>query len=121
MDNKDRRRAAIEALYEDTCTVVVYTSASDIVTKQAVIIENTKYVNQPCRISDVVLQTTGNGEVAAVVQKKKLFCAPELDIPPGSKIVVMQNGRETAFKNSGKSSVRDTHQEIMLEIFKKWA
>ena len=61
MNDKDRRRTAIEALYEDTCTVVVYTSTKDSGTKSEVLIETTKYVNQPCRISDVVLQTTDNG------------------------------------------------------------
>ena len=61
------------------------------------------------------------GMSGKVITKVKLFIAPEINVMPGSKIVVTQKGRTTEYKNSGEPAIFDTHQEIMLVKFKGWA
>ena len=51
----------------------------------------------------------------------KLFISPEVEIKPGSKIVVTQNGVTTEFSNSGKPAIYTNHQEIMLKLFEDYA
>lgn len=116
-----RIRQALEKFYIGRFDVVVRTTETDPETKQERIIETSLLEDKPCRLSDVTLQVTGSGEAPDLIQKKKLFCAPELEIPAGSKIVVSQNGVTTAFKRSSEPTIHECHQEIMLDIFKNWA
>ena len=69
---------------------------------------------------EVYVNTETDNE-SKVVTKIKLFIAPEINIMPGSKIVVTQRGRTTEYKNSGEPAIYETHQEIMLVKFKGWA
>lgn len=115
-------RKAIEALYKDTCTVYEYTpepagSLSDCEETAHRIIENV-----PCRLSFETINAAGGDEVATVTQSVKLFCAPELEIPPGCKIVVTQKaGRVFEFSQSGLPAIHCGHQEIMLVPFRGYA
>lgn len=78
--------------------------------------------NQPCHLSAesnaAATQTTSAAQVSQVI---KLFVSPDLDIKPGSKIVVTQAGITTAYTHSGKAAVYDTHQEIILDLFERFA
>lgn len=122
MINYKRHRRAIEKLYEGSCTVMAYGEYLDPVTKITKVGEYTLFEDKPCRLSYGSLSTSTSTEGPAnVVQVTKLFIAPELEIPPGSKIIVTQNGRTTEFSNSGVPAVYPTHQEIMLELFKEYA
>jgi hypothetical protein len=47
--------------------------------------------------------------------------APEIHVKPGSKLTITQNGVTTEYKNSGEPALFDTHQEIILELFKGWS
>lgn len=113
-------RKAIESIYDSKC---------DIIELQPKVVKNiTKneevevFSNQACRVSfeDIYINTQTETE-AKKVQKIKLFIAPELNVKPGSKIIVTGRGRKTEYKNSGEPAVYDTHQEIMLELWKGWA
>ena len=57
----------------------------------------------------------------AVSQTIKLFTAPDIIINPGSKITVTQNGVTKDYTYSGVPAVYVTHQEIVLELFERWA
>lgn len=114
-------RKALEKLYIGRFDVIVRTTETDPETKQERIIETSLLTDEPCRLSDVNLQVTGTGEAPDLIQKKKLFCAPELEIPAGSKIIVTQNGVTTAFHRSSEPTVHECHQEIILDIFKNWS
>ena len=54
-------------------------------------------------------------------QTIKLYIYPDINIKNGSKIIVTQNGKKQEYKNSGEPARYETHQEIMLELFKGWA
>ena len=58
---------------------------------------------------------------AQVSQTVKLFIAPDIQIKAGSKITVTQAGVTAMYTHSGKATVYDTHQEILLDLFEKFA
>lgn len=115
-------RKAIESLYDSTCTVIEYWQEKDPVTKKMGNKEVTVFQDKACRLSYSSNKKSDQTEVAnAVTRVIKVFIAPELDIKAGSKIVIASRGKTTEYKNSGIPAVYDTHQEIVLELFKGWA
>lgn len=114
-------RKAIEKMYIGTCTITEHkkikkenksTGFQDVI-----ILEN-----QPCKLSFEKITNTNQTETAALlVQTTKLFIAPEIQIKPGSKLTITQNGVTTEFKNSGEPAMFGSHQEIILELFKGWS
>lgn len=112
---------ALASLWAGRCTVLVRQEVQNPVTKR---IEQTEAVlaeDVPCRLSYTTIPATDGGTVARVQQATKLFLAPELEVPPGSKIVVMQHGRTETYQRSGMAAVHTNHQEIPLEPFVRWA
>lgn len=78
--------------------------------------------DEPCRLSFKTINSTNQTDTAAsVVQSTKVFLAPEIQVKPGSKLTITQNGVTTEYKSSGKPAIYSTHQEIVLELFKGWA
>lgn len=114
-------RAAIESTYDAECNIIErQTVTENHITKnnQEVTVQEKK----ACRISfeDIYSNDETNTE-SKKSQKIKLFIAPEIKIKPGSKIIVTGRGRTTTYKNSGEPAIYDTHQEIMLDVWKGWA
>ena len=112
-------RAALETLYTDTCTIFGYENqTSGSKTKS---VEVAIYENQPCRISfSAVKKSDQSATVGYPEQEIKLFLSPDLDIAEGSRIIVVRNGKTTAYKHSGTAAIYATHQEIVLEIERKY-
>lgn len=117
-----RSRIAIEILYEHTCTVVEYRKIKDPITKVTKPQEVPVIENQPCKLSFSNVKHSEQTESAnSISQIVKLFIAPELVIKEGSKIIVNHNGRISEYKNSGVPAIYNSHQEIVLELFKGWS
>lgn len=115
-------RKAFESLYDSTCSIMEYRQKKDPVTKKTASKEVTVYLDKPCRLSYSSNKKADQTEVAnSVTQIIKVFIAPELDIKTGSKLVVTKRGKTVEYKNSGEPAIYDTHQEIVLELFKGWA
>lgn len=117
----EKARAAIESMYDGKATISEYKPVKDPVTKRTTSQEVEIIKDQMCRLifkSIPMANQTDTG--ASLSQVIKLLIAPELNIKPGSKIVVTQQGRMVAYKNSGMPAVYRTHQEITLELFKGW-
>lgn len=116
----DLARQAIESQYDSKCDVIEK-KAKEInnIIKS---VEEKVLIDKDCRVSfeDIYVNTETDTE-AKKAQKIKLFIAPELNIKSGSKIVVTRKGRTTEYKNSGEPAIYNTHQEIMLELWKGWA
>lgn len=116
-----KARKAFESLYTGQCTVTEYqefTRKNESTGHHEVIILE----GQPCRLSFSSERTTSPTETAAqLVQIIKVFLAPEIRIAAGSKLTITQNGVTTEYKNSGEPAIYETHQEIILELFKGWA
>lgn len=122
--NKARAKAksCLEDTYGGICTVIERQTVKDAFTKIRHQEEMAVLENQPCRLSFEKASAAAQTETAAAVtQGVKLFLPPEIMVKPGSKVIVKQNGTCGVYKASGEPAVYQTHQEIMLELFKEWA
>lgn len=114
-------RKAIEMTYNGQCKITEHQKFKkenqSTGFKDVVVLEN-----QPCKLSFSSITNTKSGEAAAmVIQSAKVLIAPELVIKPGSMLTITQNGVTTSYIKSGEPALFDTHQEIILELFKGWA
>ena len=120
---------AVKSLWKGSCSVYVKTEIFDSETKRTGFTEKLLFENQPCRISfrmpfrlSFKATATSTEDISAsnVRQTISLYISNNLLIPPGSKIVVSQNGVTENYQRSSKSAVYTHHQEILLELFKGW-
>lgn len=116
------RRKAVESLYKGLCTVKIWQEIEDPITHVTKHEEVPLFIDQKCKLSyEKQTSTTPTGGPAVIAQTTKLFIAPELDIPAGSKVIVTQHGKTTEYGRSGEPAIYTDHQEIMLELFKGYA
>lgn len=117
-----KARAAIEALYTGTCNIITYGKVKRE-NKTTGMAETVVIENQPCRVSyqssNVIAQQENLAGKAG--QDVKVFIAPELDIPPGCKLAITQDGLTVEYCASSERAHYPTHQEINLTLFEKWA
>ena len=116
-------RAALEKHhYKDVCSVIQYQDTKDPKTKLTSKQEVTVLENHPCKLSfETVKSAEGTDTATALTQSIKLLIAPEVDVAPGSKIVITHEGRTGEYSQSGIPAVYPTHQEIVLTVFERWA
>ena len=107
-----------ESLYNKTCTIYGYTSLRDEETGIDSTQETLLYTDVPCRISyKSIPNANQTNTVASVTQTIKLYCSPEYNIEPGSRIVC----GDLVYKSSGQPAIYTSHQEIELISEKEWA
>lgn len=115
-------KEALQSLYLGLCDVFEYTAVKDPVTKITKYAEVKVVPAQPCRLSFSASPAVSERDGANIPKQViKVFMDPNVQVKAGSKIVVTQNGRTTAYKNAGEPAVYTNHQEITLDIFEKWA
>lgn len=114
---------AIESLYFDKCNIYEYKKITDSVTHQATGYENKVFENLPCRLTyKIIYANINENGAASKSQQAKLLISSEYKIKPGSKIILTkQTGQTTEYKASGEPAYYPSHQEIMLELFERWA
>lgn len=117
----NRLRKSLEKLWKDKCTIIIQKDVTDPETFITSFEESSVLKEQRCRLSYKTLATASDGLAAAVTQSVRLFLAPEVEVPPSSKIVVTHEGRMLEFGQSGEPAVYSSHQEIPLELWKGWA
>ena len=116
-----KAKKAIESMYDGICTITEYQEYikpnKSTGYHEVIVLEE-----QPCRLSFSSSPNTNQTESAAqLVQTIKVFLAPDVRVQAGSKLTITQNGVTTEYKSSGEPALYQTHQEIMLELFKGWA
>lgn len=115
-------RGAIETLYTGICSISEYRAVEDKVTKITAFKEVLIYKDYPCRVSfNSIHKADSSGIITGASQSVKLFICSRVDINPGSKITVVQNGFTGEYKSSGVPAIYSNHQEVLLEIFKEFA
>lgn len=113
---------ALRKLWVGRCDVFVRETTVNPANGRDEPTEVQKLAGEPCRLSfSRISSTTEKDEAALIQQVVKLFVSREAEIPPGSKIVVTQNGVTQTFTRSGEPAVYSGHQEIVLETFKEYA
>lgn len=119
---QERARNAIESTYFGVATVIekqkVKDERSKLTTDKPVVVLE----NQPCKLSFETISVAAQGETAASIKQiVKLFISPDVSIKAGSKITITQDGVTADYTYSGVPAVYATHQEIMLDLLKRWA
>lgn len=115
-------RKAQEAMYTGKMTVYEHKKVTDEKTHLTAFNDVVVLEGKPCRLSFESKQAAADTTVAtAISQTIKLFTAPDISINPGSKITVTQNGMTKDYTYSGVPAIYVTHQEIVLELFERWA
>lgn len=121
MDAAAMYRKAVESQYTGTCAIFEYRKSRDDATKIVKGKEERIYADIPCRLSfSSFPAASGNGTAVSRQQAIKLFLAPDILVKAGSKILVTQNGVTQEYQNSGEPAVYNSHQEINLELFRRW-
>jgi len=116
------RTKTLSKLWQDRCDVYVSEPTEVPDTGRMILHERRLHQNIPCRISFRrgieamgILRDVEDAAIEAV-QAVRLFLAPDIHIPPGSRIVVRRpNGSELRFCRTGVPAVFDAHQEIRME------
>lgn len=113
-------KRATESLYTGTATVYMagYEKGAHGAQERtrAVLFENI-----PCRLSYDRKVPNDQDTTGAVIQDVTMFCDPSYIIPPGSRVVITQNGRERSFDCSGQAAVYESHQEVELTVLREKA
>lgn len=112
---------ALESLYDGVMNVVEYQQTTDSITHITSASEIEVQTAIPCRLSFTTSPQTEGSDVASISQVVKVFFSPDITIKAGSKIVITQNGITTNYVHSGVESVYDTHKEVVLDLFERWA
>lgn len=111
---------AVKSLWRDRLTVIEHQKVGRA--NKTTGFEDVEVItNEPCKIIFKTVASTDQQEAAALTQSVKLICDKALQIKPGSKIIVLHEGKGTAYKQSGLSAVYSVHQEVILELFERWA
>ncbi|WP_392462356.1 hypothetical protein [Streptococcus parasuis] len=114
-------RQAIEMTYTGKCTITEHQKVTKE-NKSTGFQDKDVLTDQACKLSFEKVTNNNQGETAAMlVQTAKVLIAPEIQIKPGSKLTITQNGITTEYKSSGEPARYATHQEIVLELFKGWS
>lgn len=114
-------KAALQSLYDGQMSIIErqeYTKDNGATAFKDVEVVTDK----PCRLSFSSLPNAESGEAAAAAsQIIKLFTDTDVEIKAGSRISVTQNGTTTVYTASGVPAVHSCHQEVVLELYKRWA
>lgn len=115
-------RKAIESTFRGTMSVYEYGTKRDEKTKLQRSGETCILTDVPCKVSFESSTSAAQTDTAAKLsQSIKVFVSPNVEIKPGSKLLVQQDGTETAYKCAGQPAIYPTHREYNLELFKGWA
>ncbi|WHX37408.1 ABC transporter ATP-binding protein [Paenibacillus polymyxa] len=116
LGNPAIERRLLEMTYTGVCRVEGQITYKDPVTGTERPRKGVIFDNQPCALSQASLpsaaQTDTNNDVA---YDGKLFIAPDIVIPSGSRIFVTQDGMSYEFQQSGEPFIYPTHQEIKMK------
>lgn len=113
-------RKVLESMYDDSCSVVELKKQK--ISGVMSTTEETVLEDQPCKLSFSSAGPAGQTDAASSVrQETKLFIAPEIEIKSGSRIDVTHCGKVVRYGFSGIPAVYETHQEIPLDLFQRWA
>lgn len=117
--------AQLEKLYTDTCTVIekqkIKTPSKQTRFKDVTVLSDVK-----CRLSTSSIPYASGGDVSSIAKEIKLFVSPDINIKPGSKVIVkkiLEDGItiEETYSCCGYAGAYQTHREYQLEIEDKRA
>lgn len=116
------RRKALERLWRGTCTVKAWVGIKNPVTHVTTHSEVILHKNLKCKLShEKLTNSSSTGGPDTIGEQIKLSLGNEYEIPAGCKLIVTQDNATEEYTRSGKPGVFMDHQEIVLELFKRYA
>lgn len=109
----------LKQLWIGTCTISEYKQVTDPITHQTTSSLVAVATDEPCRLSYSTAKVTGVSGIATVEREITLFISPEIEIKPGSHIVVTQHGRTNSYKRASEPAIYTNHQEVLLTLDKE--
>lgn len=109
-------RKYIEKLYLDRCDIYEYQTIrdpEDFTTSSQMVLVHT---DVPCKLSKEQSKPSYDGSMELQYERVKLIMNPEIEVKPGSRIVITRAGKTTPYKNSGAPARFFNHQEITLVL-----
>lgn len=118
-------RKAQESLYDSKCVIFRLKNFEKpngaAGQKKEILVDN-----QPCRVSKKNVSASNQTDAEnSIEQIPQLFISPEVEVPPGSRVVVTQIVADrtiiTEYDQTGVPSVYKTHQEILMRLANRQA
>lgn len=110
----------LELLYTDRCTIYNKENVKNDkthITKQEWVVYKEDI---PCRLSSKSISTVDSSSDYPIVRQEiKLFLAPDIVIPAGSKIVVTHLNETKTYKKSSTALIYENHQELNIDLQEK--
>lgn len=108
-------RKDLVRLYVDSCSIV---ECRKVVDANGIHHEEeiTVCENVPCKLTHKTITQVSDGVEPKISLVSKLNLSPDIEIKPGSKIIVTRDGVRTVYKNSGQPARYLNHQAITLEL-----
>lgn len=118
----NRYAKALQKLWNGSCDIYARQTTINPANGRDETEEILLHQTQPCRLSYGTVASTKEADGAALVQQTvKVFLDKNLQVPPGAKLVICQNGETQTYHMSGEPAIYSVHQEIPLELFDRWA
>lgn len=111
----------LRTLYDGTATVYSVNSSSEDQHGIERDDEEILHENVKCRVSFSNKNHNKQDNHGELDQTIVLYCDPDIDIPPGSKIKVTQYGATHTYSCSGLAAKYNSHQEIELTTYREYA
>ncbi|MDO4173714.1 MAG: hypothetical protein Q4D42_03020 [Eubacteriales bacterium] len=114
LGNVALERRILERTYDGVMNVYGY---GDELTQSGATrpVEKQLHTKIPCGLSaSGQADTTQTDASADVDQRYIVFCAPEIEAPPGCRVVITQYGVTRDYTCSGMPNVYPTHQELTV-------
>ena len=108
-------RKDLARLYVDSCSII---ECRKVVDANGIHHEEeiTVHENIPCKLTHKTITQVADGVEPKTTLVSKLNLSPDIEIKPGSKIIVFRAGVSTVYKNSGQPARHLNHQAITLEL-----
>lgn len=112
--------SALRSLWRGSCAIYGKAGVMDERTGRTVQADVPLFSALPCRLS-YRTKAPVSGGMPGVGQEARLFLARDVRVPEGCRIQVTQNGVTEWYCQSGPAAVYMAHQEIPVELERRYA
>lgn len=117
----NRYKQTLKSMYVGRLSVSIF-DEEKLSSGETVFVQNVLFDDIPCKLSNSYrnyrsFKLKSDNLVNKLDNTARLFLQPDIIIPIGSKINVLQDDRSYTFDYSGRSFAYPTHQEIIVESY----
>lgn len=117
----NKHKHLLNSMYIGRLSVTIF-NEEKLASGETILVQDILLDNIPCRLSNSYgnyrsFKLKNDNLVNKTYNTARLFLAPDIIIPIGSKINVLQDDRSYTFDYAGRSFTYHTHQEIIVESY----